>query len=339
MTRRGLLAAPAGLAAAQSAPLSLIKPRALQRGDTIGVIAPSSYASDPVKLALGPKTIEHFGLKLKWSRHAKNRHGYLSGTIDERIADLHDMFADPEVKGVFCLRGGYGSPQLLDRIDYSLIRRNPKVFAGYSDITALHLAFHRHAGLVTFHSPVVLSTFTPWSQDLFQRAIFSTEPVGALRNPPEKNPLRPTHPVRVIRPGSARGPLIGGNLTLICSLMGTPHEIDTRGKIFFFEDVGEEPYRIDRMLTQLRLAGKLDHAAGIIVGECVDCGPREFRPGFESTFSLNEVLDQILGNLRIPVLSGLLIGHTDDQATLPLGIEAELDTNDASVSLLSSGVE
>jgi muramoyltetrapeptide carboxypeptidase len=337
MTRRTILAAPTALAA-QAPVRTLTKPKALQPGDTIGVIAPSSYASDPVKLALGPKTIEHFGLKIKWGQHAKKRYGYLSGTIEERLADLHEMFADPEVKGVFCLRGGYGSPQLLDRIDYSLIRRNPKVFAGYSDITALHLAIHRHAGLVTFHSPVVLSKFTEWSQDHFRRSVFTMESPRTIQNPPEKNPLRPAHPVRAIRPGKAKGALIGGNLTLISSLMGTPHEIDTRGKIFFFEDVGEEPYRIDRMLTQLRLAGKLDHAAGIIAGECVDCNPKEFRPGFESTFSLNEVFDQILGSLRIPVLSGLLIGHTDDQATLPLGIEAEFDTNDGSLSLLDSGV-
>jgi muramoyltetrapeptide carboxypeptidase len=339
MTRRTLLASPTGLVAAQSAPLGLIKPKALRPGDTIGVIAPSSYASDPVKLALGPKTIEHFGLKLKWSRHAKGRYGYLSGTIEERLADLHDMFADPEVKGIFCLRGGYGSPQLLDRIDYGLVRRNPKVFAGYSDITALHLAFHRHAGLVTFHSPAVLSRFTDWSQDHFRRSIFTTEAPRVIQNPPEKNPLRPAHPVRAIRPGKARGPLIGGNLTLISCLMGTPHEIDTRGKILFVEDVGEEPYRIDRMLTQLRLAGKLDHAAGIIVGECVDCNPRQLQPGFESTFSLNEVFDQIFGGLKVPVLSGLLIGHTDDQATLPLGIDAEVDTEAGSVSVLGSGVE
>lgn len=348
MTRRVLLetAGTAGLgtaaglatpAAAQPS-LSLIKPKALKAGDIVGVITPSTYVSDPMRLDLVPKTIEHFGLKVKIGKNVRKRSGYLGGSIDERVADLHEMFQDPEVKGIFCIRGGYGSPQLLDRIDYKLIRNNPKVFAGYSDITAMHLAIQRHAGLVTFHSPVVLSRFTDWTQDHFRRALFTNEAKRIIRNPDERNPLRPVHPFRAIRPGKVRGPIMGGNLTLISSLMGTPYEPDTRGKIFFIEDVGEEPYRIDRMLTQLRLAGKFDQAAGIIVGECVDCNPREFRPGFESTFSLNEVLEDILSTLRVPVLSGLLVGHTDDQATLPLGVTAELDAEAGSLTIEEAGV-
>jgi muramoyltetrapeptide carboxypeptidase len=339
MTRRTLfgsaLAAPL---AAQSAAPSLIKPVALKPGDTVGVITPSTYVTDPLRLDLIPRTVEHFGLKVKWGANVKKRTGYVGGTAEERIADLHAMFADPAVKGIFCIRGGYGAPHLLDAIDYGLIRRNPKVFAGYSDITALHLAIQNKAGLATFHSPVVLSRFTDWTQDHFRRALFTGDTERVIANPPEPNPLRPAHPVRAIRPGKARGTLTGGNLTLISSLMGTPYEPDTRGRIFFIEDVGEEPYRIDRMLTQLRLAGKFDQAAGVVVGECVDCNPREFRPGFESTFSLNEVFDNILGGLKVPVLSGLLIGHTDDQATIPMGVAAEMDANTGTLTILEPGV-
>jgi muramoyltetrapeptide carboxypeptidase len=340
MTRRAALGAGAALAApAQSPARPLVKPKALKPGDTVGLITPSTYVSDPVRLELLKLTTEHFGLKMKTGRNVRKKAGYLGGSIVERVADLHDMFADPEVAGIVCVRGGYGSPQLLDKIDYSLIAKNPKVFAGYSDITAMHLAIHRHSNLVTFHSPVILSRFTDWSQEHFRATLFQGAPERhTIRNPPERNPLRPAHPVRAIRPGKARGPLTGGNLTLISSLMGTPYEPDTRGKIFFLEDVGEEPYRIDRMLTQLRLAGKFDQCAGVVVGECVDCNPKEFRPGFESTFSLNEVLEDILSGLKVPVLSGLLIGHTDDQATLPLGVMAEMDTAAGTLTLEESGV-
>jgi muramoyltetrapeptide carboxypeptidase len=198
---------------------------------------------------------------------------------------------------------------------------------GYSDITCLHLAIHQRAGLVTFHGPMMISAFTDFTQKWFRRALFTAEPLGLVTNPPETNQLRPSHTLRTVRPGRARGRLIGGNLSLVTRTLGTPYEIDTRGRILFIEDVDEQPYSIDGMLTQLRLAGKLDAAAGIVFGECSDCGPRDFKPAFESTFSVGEVVDQILGKLGVPVLSGLTIGHTDDQLTLPLGPLASLDAD------------
>jgi len=159
-----------------------------------------------------------------------------------------------------------------------------------------------------------------------------------VTNPPDSDPLRPEHALRTVRPGRARGPLLGGNLTLISTTMGTPYEIETSGRILFLEDVDEQPYSIDRMLTQLRLAGKLDAAAGVIFGECQDCRPRDFKPAYESTLSTGEVVDEILGRLRVPVLSGLTIGHTDDQLTLPLGVMAELDTGKGELTIEESGV-
>jgi muramoyltetrapeptide carboxypeptidase len=316
----------------------LIRPRALRDGDTIGLITPSSYVSDPDRLALAERTARYFGLRPKFGKNVRRREGYLGGTVEERLEDLHDMFRDPEVKAVFAIRGGYGAAQLLDRIDYELIRSHPKIFLGYSDITALHLAIQKRAGLVTFHGPIVLSRFTSYTQTYFRRALFETEPLGRVTNPPDSDPLRPAHVIRTVRPGRARGPLIGGNLSLISTTMGTPYEIETRGKILFIEDVEEQPYSIDRMLTQLRLSGKLAEAAGIIFGECKDCRPRDFQPSYESTLSVGEVVDEILGKLSTPVLSGLTVGHTDDQLTLPLGVMAELDAGKGELVIEEAGV-
>jgi muramoyltetrapeptide carboxypeptidase len=346
MNRREFVAAAASAtasarvtaSAAPDAGLPLIRPKVLKPGDTVGLITPSTYVSDPDRLASAERLLRFFDLRMKMGANVRKRSGYLGGSIDERLADLHAMFADPEVRAIFAVRGGYGSGQLLDRIDYSLIRRNPKIFLGYSDITALHLAIHRHAALVTFHGPVAVSRFSTYTQESFRKALFETRPPGAVTNPPDSDPLRPAHTLRTIRPGRARGRLIGGNLTLISCTMGTNYEIDTRGRILFIEDVGEEPYSMDRMLTQLRLAGKLDAAAGIVFGECQDCKPRDFQPAFESTFSLGEVADQILGRLACPVLAGLTIGHTNDQLTLPEGAMATLDADKGELFIEESGV-
>jgi len=336
MRRRSFLAGAGALAA--PAPASLLRPRALTPGAVVGLITPSTYVSDPDRLALAARTLRYFGLGMKAGRNVSKRHGYLGGSVDERLDDLHAMFRDPEVQAVFCIRGGYGSAQLLDRIDYDLIRRNPKVFLGYSDITALHLAIQKKAGLVTFHGPVVLSRFSAYTQEHFRKALFSPDPMGAVTNPPDSDPLRPAHTLRTIRAGKVRGRLVGGNLSLVASTMGTPYEIETRGRILFLEDVGEQPYSIDRMLTQLRLAGKLSEAAGIVFGECNDCRPRDYQPSFDSTLSLGEVLDGILGPAGVPVLSGLTIGHTDDQLTLPLGVMAELDAGKGLLTIQEAAV-
>ncbi len=322
--------------AAPAAESALIKPRALRPGDTVGLVTPSSYVADPDRLQLAARTVKYFGLKFKTAKNVGKRAGYLGGSVQERVDDLHEMFRDRDVRAVFCIRGGYGAEQLLDRIDYDLIRRNPKIFLGYSDITALHLAINKNAELVTFHGPVVLSKFSEYTRTYFRKALFSAAPIGKITNPPDSDPLRPAHTLRAIRPGRARGELIGGNLSLIATTMGTPYEIDTQGRILFLEDVDEQPYSIDRMLTQLRLAGKLGAAAGVIFGECSNCRPREFQPSFESSFSLGEVLDAILAGLKAPVLSGLTIGHTDDQATLPLGVAATLDSENGELIIEES---
>jgi muramoyltetrapeptide carboxypeptidase len=316
----------------------LIRPKALMAGDTVGLITPATYVPDPDRIALAERTIKFFGLRMKMGKNAGKRMGDYRISIEERLDDLHSMFRDNEVNAVFAIRGGYGSMHILDRIDYDLIRRNPKIFLGYSDITAMHLAINKHAKLVTFHGPIALSRFTDYTQKYFRKALFDSQPIGALTNPPESNELRPSHPLRTIRPGIATGPLIGGNLTLISNTMGTPYEIETRGKILFLEDVDEEPYSIDRMLTHLRLAGKFDGVAGVIFGECQDCKPKDYKPSSTIPYGLGEVLDNLLGNLKVPVLSGLTIGHTDDQLTLPLGVAATLDATKGTLTINEAGV-
>ena len=317
---------------------ALIRPKALKAGDTVGLITPATYVPDPDRLALAERTIKYFGLRMKMGKNAGKRMNDYRISIQERLDDFHAMFRDQDVDAVFAIRGGYGSMHILDRIDYDLIQRNPKVFLGYSDITAMHLAINRHAKLVTFHGPIALSRFTDFTQKYFRKALFETQPIGRVTNPPETNELRPSHSLRTIRSGIATGPLIGGNLTLISNTMGTPYEIETRGKILFLEDVDEEPYSIDRMLTHLRLAGKLEGVAGIIFGECQDCRAKDYKPSTTIPYGLGEVLDNILGDLKVPVLYGLTIGHTDDQLTLPLGVAATLDATNGTLDIKEAAV-
>lgn len=317
---------------------NLIRPKALKAGDTVGLITPATYVPDPDRLAKAKRTLDYFGLRMKMGKNAGRRLTDYTSSIDERLDDLHAMFRDPSVSAVFAIRGGYGSPHLLDRIDYDLIGRNPKIFLGYSDITAMHMAINKHSRLVTFHGPMPLATFTTYTQQYFRSALFETTPIGKVTNPPESNTLRPAHPLRTIRAGTATGTLTGGNLTLISATLGTPYEIETRGRILFLEDIDEEPYSIDRMLTHLRLAGKFDGVAGVIFGECVNCKPRDYQPSTVYDYSLGEVLDNILSRLKVPVLAGLTIGHTDDQLTLPLGIAATLDADRGTLEIKEAGV-
>lgn len=296
---------------------SQIKPKRLYPGDTIGVIAPAS-SGDSVLNITGIKWLEDQGFRVQLGTTVDQTLGYLSGPDSLRASDINTMFASPAIDGIICLRGGYGTMRLLDFLDYNIIRCHPKVFVGYSDITALHTSIGQHTGLVTFHGPMVASDMgkglSDYTWDYFSRAITATQPLGLIVNPP----LSP--PPLFIVPGLAQGYLTGGNLSLIVSTLGTPYEIDTRGKILCLEEVGEAPYRIDRMLTQLLLAGKLHDAAGIVFAVCTDCEAEDD----PLTFTLEEVLRDRLGELNKPVLYYLHFGHTPDKATLPLGVMAVL---------------
>ena len=342
LTAAGMAAGGSLLALNQSrttvapAPQPMIKPRALKAGDTVGLIAPSSYIFDVWRIEEVAPRLAALGLKTKLGANVRARRGFLAGTEDQRLADLHGMFSDPEVAAVFCLGGGYGTERLLDRIDYNLIRKNPKIFIGYSDITGLHLAFGRLERLVTFHGPVAVASLPPWTLEGFKKALFTPAPIGLVENPPEDDPLAPRFPRHTIVPGKGRGQTVGGNLTLISTTMGTPYEIETKGKILLMEDVGEAPYRIDRMILQLGLAGKLAEAAGIVWGTCTDCDSNT-NSSFELSLSMSEVLDDMLGKLGVPSMAGLVFGHTREKSTIPLGVEAELDATAKTFTILESG--
>lgn len=306
---------------------ALIKPVRLKTGDTVGLIAPASAAFEQATIREGVETLQSLGFKVKTGKHIKAKYGYLAGTDEQRVADLHEMFQDDEVKGVIALRGGYGSMRLLNLIDYDLIKNNPKVFVGYSDITALNLAIYHRTGLVTFHGPVAISSFSKYTQEYFWKVVGSPAATGEIKHPDPENPLRPTANLNTICSGKATGRLLGGNLTLFTALLSTPYEVDTSGAILFLEETGEEPYDVDRMLTQLLLAGKLEQVAGIIFDRCPNCKPADYKPAFYNTLSLEEVLEDRLGKLRCPVIFGLNVGHEADKPTLPIGVQVTLDAD------------
>lgn len=311
--------------------ISQIKPKRLCLGDTIGVIAPASPGNIELTRA-GIAWLEEQGFRVVLGKTVEQTLGYLAGTDVDRAADINAMFGSSEIEGVFCLRGGYGTMRLLELLDYECIRNNPKVFMGYSDITALHISIGQRTGLVTFHGPMVASDMgkglSDYTWDSFYRGVTTSKPLGAVNNPPNVDP-----PL-FIATGRAQGYLTGGNLSLLVSTLGTPYEIDTRGKILCLEEVGEEPYRMDRMLTQLLLAGKLQAAAGIVVAVCHNCETDD-----PPSFTLQEVLQERLGGLNKPVLCNLYFGHTGEKATLPLGVMAILDSELGGLEVIESATE
>jgi muramoyltetrapeptide carboxypeptidase len=311
-----------------------LKPAPVKTGDPLAVVAPAGRV-DEKAVAGGVRVLETLGFRVTLGRHLREARGYLAGPDEARAEDLNEALADPDVRGIICARGGYGASRILWQIDYEAARQDPKVFVGYSDVTALHLAFARETGLVTFHGPMVESLgekLTRFTLDSFARAITSTDPLDVL-------PVPDNYPTpRLLGAGRATGPLAGGNLSLITALMGTPYEMDARGRVLVLEDAGEEPYRIDRMLAQLGLSGKLAQAAGVAVGELVGCEARpadaaEGREGSVGSegadgprhLGVEEVLTDHLASLGRPVLSGLPFGHGRDKWTLPLGVPATVD--------------
>ena len=316
--------------------LPLIKPARLRQGDLIGLIAPGGYTDDGA-IDKSVRRIEALGFKVKLGTHLRAVHGNYAGSVAQRLHDLHAMFADPEVKGMWCIRGGSGCISLLSGIDYGVIRANPKVLLGYSDITALHLAIGRHARLVTFHGPVALSSPSDYSTEHLLAVLMDpqasyTIPM-ALENS-RRALAEPHYALRTVTAGTATGRLVGGNLSLVSALAGTPYAADFRKAILFLEEVNEEPYRIDRWMTQLDLSVGFARAAALMVGICDNCGP----VGEGSALSLDETLDLHLKPLTIPAVSGYSFGHIRHQFTMPMGILARLDSERQTLTLLEAGV-
>jgi muramoyltetrapeptide carboxypeptidase len=298
----------------------------LKLGDTIGIIAPSSPTSEENIKKAYDKLVE-MGFKVKMGKSPYGRYGHLSGSDAIRAEDINHMFMDKEVDGIICMRGGYGTPRILELIDYDAIKNNPKVFVGYSDITALHITFTQIAGLVTYHGPMVSSdmidNFSEFSKDSLFRAIMNSEAMGIISNPPGEE-------IITINGGIAKGTIIGGNLSLITGTMGTPYEIDVKGKILFIEEVGEEPYCIDGMLNQLRLSGKLGEAEAIILGDFKDCEPK--KP--DESLSLEQVIEDHIRPAGRPTIANLKAGHCNPMVTLPFGLKAKLDADKKELIIL-----
>lgn len=321
--------------------MSIIKPRHIEPGCTIGLVAPSGPAvrskdtppgTMPDHLQKGIDYLHHLGYKVKVGKNALNRRGYLAGTDQERLHDFHTFISDPAIDAVFCLAGGYGTPRLLPDLDMDLIHNNPKIIEGYSDITALLTSIHDHTGLVTFHGPMANWDFgrdIDYNREGLWNVMSKTLPHGPLSIP--ENFTKP----QTIIPGVVSGKLVGGNLSLLVTTLGTPWEINTENCILFIEDVEEAPYRFDRMMNQLRLAGKLEQAKGFIIGECVNCIPSsEDSP----SLTLEEVLDDYLLPLNKPCIYPYPCGHGTYKVTLPLGINCTLDATQAVLSLDESAV-
>lgn len=305
----------------------LITPNSLYPGAQVALVAPASSAS-PDSLAPAVRAVEALGLQpvVYPSCHVENRHGYFASSDAQRAQDLQAAFADPTIAGVLCIRGGYGAHRLLPLLDLDAIARTPKYFSGYSDVTALHTAFNQCCGLVTYHTIMPATEYyepvDDYSMEQLRRALFGFL-TGPLENPQGQ-------PMATLQAGAATGTLCGGNLSLLAASMGTPWEIDTRGKILFLEDINEKYYRIDSMLTQLRNGGKLDDCAGIVLGYWTDCTP-EYP---ERTLSLEEVFTELLVPSGKPILANVACGHDLPCLSLPLGAHVSMDAGAQTLEVL-----
>ena len=316
----------------------LLIPEALQEGDRIGIVSPASaiFESEPYEIA--KESFEAMGLEVKFGKNTRNRYGHLAGTDEERAEELNEMFRDKSIKAIIALRGGSGAARILDKLDYDAIRKNPKIFIGYSDITALHTAIYTKTGLVTFHGPVAVSTWNSFSSDYLKRLLFEKEAI-TYQNPTEKGDelVQTKNRIRVIKDGTVNGRLVGGNLSVLTGIMGSEYfPQDWKGKILYLEDVGEKIYAVDRMMSQLYLGGVFEQISGFIFGKCTDCDPGGSGYG---SLTLEEVIDHYIKPLNIPAYSGAMIGHIDDNVTIPNGLEAELNATEGTIKLLSPAVK
>ncbi len=328
--------APAAIGQETTAPLDWIRPRALRPGDTIAFVAPSGPAEvKPIRAYAAQ--LEAAGYKVAIPEGIEGRRkGYLGGTDDQRADELNQAIRDPKVRAIFPVTGGVGLTRIIDRLDYEALRRDPKVVIGYSDLTALHLAIAAKARLITFHSPMPMHSLWKadrpehaFAADSFRRAVFldayrSGEAGFAIATPPDHRP-------KALVGGKARGRLLGGNLSLICATMGTPYAIHPRGTILLLEDVNEAPYRVDRMLSQLHLAGVLDQVSGVVAGSFYPAGHKD-------ADEIDRVLREWLGPLKVPVVWKFPVGHNAENATLPEGGQVELDADAGTLRLLEDPV-
>ncbi len=312
-----------GACALSGFPPTVRKPPVLRRGERVGLIAPASPLSD-AEIAKGVENIRSLGVEPVLGRFVASHDGYLAGSDAQRAADFNRMAADPEIRAIVALRGGYGTMRILESLDFRAIARDPKIVMGFSDLTAILNAVVRRAGVVAFHGPLAAreSVFDDSTRAYVERVCMSTEPIGILRAPE----------ATTLHRGRARGRLSGGNLSLVSSLVGTPWAPAFERALLVLEEVDEEPYRIDRMLTQLRLSGALQAATGVLFGACTNCRPKG------DSMSAQRVLEDRLGDLHRPVLAGVPVGHIPEQWVLPLGLEAVLDADSRTLEIPEAAV-
>jgi len=334
INRRDFMAAAtaAGLSGNAYAQRGLLKPERVRRGDTVGLVSPATAAFETQPIEIMQEALESLGLNVKLGDNFYARHGYFAGRDEARAADINTFFRDPDIRLIFA-RGGWGAARVLPLLDFDAIAANPKVLLGYSDATALINGVHARTGLVTFHGPSPLNRF---SAEHFQQVIMNGE-AATLRNPvgvEDDQLVQTEHRLQTIRGGKASGRILGGNLTVLTAILGSDYVPDFNDAILFLEDVGEAVYRVDRMLTQLALNGILDRIRGFVFGRCTDCGSGT---SFGS-LTLEQVLAEHIGKLDIPAFSGSMIGHIDQQFTIPIGIDAAIDADAGSITLLEPGV-
>ncbi len=312
--------------------MRIIKPKRLSKGDLIGIISPASSPSDLTRIESGARYLEKLGYRVEVAKNVGKYHGYLAGTDEERLDDLHYMFKKKEVKAIFCLRGGYGTPRLLEKINYNVIKDNPKIFVGYSDITALQMAFLQKTGLVTFGGPMVAVDFynevSPFTEEHFWSMLTSNKKIGKIHQPNDEKVFQLTK-------GMAEGRLVGGNLALVASLVGTPYLPPMKDKILILEEVGEQPYRIDRMLNQLRLSKIFNQVNGIILGTFSDCN--EADPSTR-TLTLGEVISDYFEELKIPIVYNFKHGHIKHTITVPFGTKVKVNASRNNVEFTEGAV-
>ena len=325
----GLAAATAPVAAQTQTPMQVrlptLRPKRLQPGQTIALINPSGAIYERAPYDVATESLQALGFKVREAPNLRARYGHLAGTDAQRAADVNAMFADPAVHGILAMTGGSGGGRMLPLVDYELIRRNPKVLGGFSDLTALINAVQHRTGLVTFHCPMAASEWNEFSVRHFRGTVMDAEAM-LLANPKDREDALASKANRTtaIRGGRARGPLVGGNLAVLSAIAGSPYWPRFDGAILFLEEVNEYIYRVDRMLSTLKLAGALDRLAGVVLGGFTRCEPGD---GNYGTLTLDEVFDDYFKPLNVPVFSGASFGHIRKKFTLPVGLEVQMDAD------------
>jgi len=312
--------------------MPLVKPPRLRKGDLIGLVSPASAPSSAEKIEKGVRYLESLGYRTRVAPHASSVNGYLAGPDKDRAGDFNTMINDPAVKAIFALRGGYGTPRILDALDYRGLKRRPKIIVGYSDLTSLQLAVLRKCSLVTFSGPMVAvemwNGIDPYTEEHFWRLLTSSKAPGPLLFPSECTP-------RVVKSGKARGRLIGGNLALLMANFGTPYSPSLAGALLFVEDVDEAPHRVDRMFRQLKNAGTLSSIAGLVLGLFTECVPSD-----PSTphLTIEQVLAELPQLTDVPILGNIAYGHIPKKLTMPLGVRARMDVDRLRLEIVEGAV-